>query len=261
MLAKEPAARYASPGAVAEALRPLAAPAAAPRRRKRLPRLAGLAALVLIGLALTVPIAFRTSVGPQVRVVSLRVSHHRGQQAGFVGDLGLTSSAARVEDDVRLEAQLSGPAYCYLFALNPDGKAQLCHPRNEADPPPQVVGLEYPADPDTYFGLTDGTGVQAFVLVASRAPLPSFAAWQAAAGMPTWERFQADGVWRYADGRFCRIDVARGAERVRGVPPALQQLADFLRQHAGGGTVAAIAFPVEPAPPASANSDRSEQKP
>src|SRR5207248_9894768 len=64
-----------------------------------------------------------------------------------------------------------------------DGKAQLCHPRDEAAPPPQVVGVEYPADPDTYFGLTDGTGVQAFVLVAAREPLPSYAAWKAAAGI------------------------------------------------------------------------------
>jgi hypothetical protein len=249
MLAKDPAARYASPGEVSEALRPFAAPARPPWRRRLLQGLAGLAALVfLTGLAATVPNGFRRPADPPgLRVVSLRVSHYRGKAAQFLGDFGLTSAAARTDDDdVRVHALLNEPAYCYLIALNPDGKDQLCHPQGEATLPARAKSLDYPTDPDKYFGLTDGAGVQAFVLVAARAPLPSYAAWKAAAGAPPWQHFEADGVWRFEDGRFRRLDVSRGAVRVRGVPPALQNLADFLRRRAGADAVGAVAFPVEP---------------
>jgi Protein kinase domain len=248
MLAKDPAARYASPGEVVEALRPFAAPAGPPRRRRLLQGLAGLAALVfLTGLAVTVPTGFRRPADPPgLRVVSLRVSHHRGEAAQFLGDLGLTSAAARTDDDVRVHARLNEPAYCYLIALNPDGKDQLCHPKGDATPPALADVVDYPTDPDKYFGLTDGAGVQAFVLVAARAPLPSYAAWKATAGPPPWQHFEADGVWQFEDGRFRRLDVSRGAVRVRGAPPALQGLADFLRRQAGADAVGAVAFPVEP---------------
>src|SRR5205823_1651854 len=107
MLAKDPAARYASPGEIAEALRPFAAPARPPRRGRVLQGLAGLAALVfLTGLAVVVPNGFRRPADPPgLRVVLLRVSHYRGKTAlQFLGDFGLTSSAARTDDDVRVHA-------------------------------------------------------------------------------------------------------------------------------------------------------------
>jgi serine/threonine protein kinase len=252
MLAKDPAARYASPGEAAEALRPFAAPDGPARRGRVPPRTAALAALaaLLAGLALTVSAGSPgPSPPPALRVLEFRVSHHRGPEARPLGELGLTSFAASTDDDVRVHARLSAPAHCYLIALNPDGKDQLCHPPappGGATPPARAEALDYPADPDTYFGLTDGGGVQAFVLVAARGPLPPYAAWRAAAGPPPWQRFTADGVWRFDEGRFRRLDVARGDERIRGAPPALQRLADFLRRRTGADAVAAVAFPVGP---------------
>src|SRR5207248_176182 len=106
-LAKDPAARYASPGEVGEALRPFAAPGRPPRRRKLLPAMAALAALgLLIGLSLAVA-GNRRPTAPRagLRVVSLRVSHYRGEKAKLLGDLGLTSFASRAEDDVRVHAR------------------------------------------------------------------------------------------------------------------------------------------------------------
>jgi hypothetical protein len=257
MLAKDPAARYASPGEVADALRPFAAPARTPWRRSLLPalgrvgtlgaKLTAIAALgLLLGLALTVVGGFRQPASPPgLRVATLRVSQHRGEDAHFLGDLGLTSSAGRVEDDVRVHARLSGPGYCFLVALNANGTEQLCHPRGDTTPPARGDVLEYPTDADRYFGLTDGAGVQAFVLLAAREPLPAYAAWKAAAGAPPWQRFEAEGVWQFDDGRFRRLDVSRGHERVRGGPPALQALADYLRR-SGADAVGAVAFPVKP---------------
>jgi hypothetical protein len=247
MLAKDPADRYASPGAVGNALRPFAAPARPPRRRKLLPHLAALAALgVVAALALAVSAGLRQPAGsPGLQVVSLRVSHYRGEEARLLGDLGLTSFAARREDDVRVQARLSRPAYCYLIALNPDGKEQLRVPPDETVPPVRRDALDYPADPDTYFGLTDGAGMQAFVLLAAREPLPAYAAWKSLAGTPPWQRFEAEGVWQLDGGRFRRLDVSRGQERVHGVPPPLQALTDFLRR-TGADAVGAVAFPVQP---------------
>jgi hypothetical protein len=214
---------------------------------------AGLAALLLLLAGLvwavaagpgTTPDAGTPPAPKELRIGPLRVSHHRGPDARPLGDLGLTSHAARPDDDVRVHAPLSEPAYCYLIALNPDGKVQLCHPRDEASPPARTAVLDYPADPDSYFGLTDGVGVQAFVLVAAREPLPAFAEWKAAKP-PPWQPLKATGVWQYDDGRFRRLDVSRGEERVRGAPSPLQGLADYLRR-TGADAVAAVAFPVEP---------------
>jgi serine/threonine protein kinase len=246
MLAKDPTARYASPDEVGDALRPFTTPARSPRRGKRLPGLAALVALsLLMGLALLASSGSRQpSSTPQLRVLTLRVSHHRGLEARLLGDLGQTSFDSRVEDDVRVHARLSGPAYCYLVALNPNGTEQLCHPKGEAVPPAPGDILEYPTDPEKYFGLTDGAGVQAFVLLANRAPLPSYAVWKATAGTLPWQRFEAAGVWQLDDGRFRRLDVSRGQERVRGAPPALQALAEFCRR-TGADAVGAVAFPVK----------------
>ena len=67
-----------------------------------------------------------------------------------------------------LEARLTAPGYCYLIALNPDGREQLCWPEDPAAPPPPTQVIDYPQDPTMGFGLTDGVGLQAFVLVVSR---------------------------------------------------------------------------------------------
>jgi serine/threonine protein kinase len=247
MLAKDPADRYPNPAAAGDALRPFAATARPTRRRVLLSGTARVAALILLsaGLVSAVPAGPWTPPAPgELQIVSLRVSHHRGPEARLLGDLGLTSSTTRADDDVRVHARLSGPAHCYLIALNPDGKVQLCHPPNEASPPARTDALAYPADPDSYFGLTDGVGVQAFVLIAAREPLPAYAEWKAAAGPPPWQQYKADGVWQYDGERFRRLDVSRGVERVRGVPPALHALAEYLHRRADA--VAAVVFPVEP---------------
>jgi serine/threonine protein kinase len=218
-----------------------------------------------------------------LRVVALKVSHYRGgQTVVLLGEMGEKSQQAREGDDVRVRAELSEPAYCYLIAFNADGREQLCYPAEETDVPEKVTALNYPQDEFTYFGETDGPGLQAFVLVASRQPLPAYKEWQARVGPAPWKRLppeRAFGVWQ-SDGR--RTTWQHGAERgterlgpllqpavgcvgqdpsagLAGVPwsacclavrdgpvQRLEAVCRFLRGRPGVDAVEGIAFPVRP---------------
>jgi hypothetical protein len=160
---------------------------------------------------------------PQVRVHGLarprvedfRVRLYRGEVPKHQGDLGATVLEARFDDDLRVEARLTAPAYFYLLAYNPDGKEQLCYPADQSVAPPLKQDLTYPNIEDHYFGLNDGLGVQAFVLLVSRNPLPTFDLWKRAAGKAPWKAFTADGVWQFDGEDFSALPRDRGQERPR----------------------------------------------
>ncbi len=280
LLAKAPASRPAEPREVAEALGPLtaghdlpglfddragprpravAAPqpsSASPWRRLRRPAAAA-CALLAIGLGVAAPFFSRGCEPPEalnplaaspLRIESLTVQHYRGDPARLRGTIGVLSQVARFNDNVRVEARLNAPAYCYLIALNPDGSTQLCPKSAEHASPGRTAAIVYPAEADDYYGLTDGTGLQAFVLVASRRPLPSFASWPARAGLP-WTAAKAGEAWRY-DGRDLAPlgDSVRGTERrVSPAPAPFAATCRYLSRLPGVDAVQAIAFPVLPA--------------
>jgi hypothetical protein len=142
--------------------------------------------------------------------------------------------------------------------------------------------LSHPADVLDYFGLTDGPGLQAFVLVASRQPLPSYKRWQSRVGIAPWEKLpqeRAWGVWQYDGdqsvwlrkpsrltkkvlwmqvvpvGALCQ-DPGSG---LAGVPWAtcylatrdgpmqrLHEVGKFLKDRVGVEAIRAVAFPVRP---------------
>jgi serine/threonine protein kinase len=165
-----------------------------------------------------------------LQVVGLTIRHHRGEPSVDVGLLGFSSLAARFEDDVCIHVWLNQPGYCYLLAFNPDGKEQPCHPRDEAVPPTQSQSFVYPAEPDSYFPLNDGVGLQAFVLLASRGPLPPYHQWRASAGRAPWQAVQADDFLRPgphpgpASGRQCPGRLARHSSRAESGRPQLRAL-------------------------------------
>jgi serine/threonine protein kinase len=320
LLAKDPAGRFATPDEVGRALEPFShggetsagvSPEAStgystfPGSGKAGPRWpvllgAGLAAACLIlVLLLTQPFGSSSPESPSpdtpkelakeaqpranpLRILSFQVKHFRGDPPVLLGAMGDPSLEALEKDIVRIEARFSGPAYCYLIAFNPDGKEQLLSPEEETAKPKRLTALTYPAEVLGYWRLTDGPGLQAFVVVASRQPLSSYRHWQSRVGIAPWEKLpqrRAWGVWQYDGDKTVLRDVpVRGQVRLygmhrvavgtlcqspatglAGVPwPAcywatrdgpmqrLHDLGKFLTNCVGVEAVQGVAFPVRP---------------
>jgi hypothetical protein len=169
---------------------------------------------------------------------------------GTVSETSLRLDHPRLEDLIRIHVKLTRPAYVYLIALNPDGKDQLCVPGDANVAAHECRELDFPANPDEYFELNDGVGLQAFVVVASDRPFPPYAQWvsEISDGV-AWAADDRDGFWRY-DGAALS-DGARFRGTLRGkivsrelAPKGLNGLCDRLRQMPGVSLVSAVAFPV-----------------
>jgi hypothetical protein len=108
-------------------------------------------------------------------------------------------------DSVRIHAELSAPAYAYLIALHPNGQLQRYYPDRDDTPPPRTREIVSPPQTDEVdyqvtLPLTDGTGLQAFMLVVSDRPLPPYRDWIEKLGRPLpWQPSEADadGVWLF----------------------------------------------------------------
>ncbi len=153
----------------------------------------------------------------------------------------------REDDNVKIQATFKQPVYCFLFALNPDGVLQPCYPMpKDIDVVQQqpLTSLVYPPDDDAVtpnaisaFGLTDGSGEQAFVLIASQEPLPSFSKWKTALDSVSWPDSDVQGNWLYQHGEIeplgndQRGDIreTRGDIRRVTIPGPFKRLCDSLR--------------------------------
>jgi serine/threonine protein kinase len=186
-----------------------------------------------------------------LRIVSFEVAHFLGDSDQVEGTIGDRSWAARLNDYVRVTAHLDTEAYCYLIALDANGKDQFCPKARETARPIPTAEVVYPAEGAGYF-LDDGTGLQGFVLVASRKPLPAYADWPGRTDL-RWEKVSSAGVWRF-DGRDCRYlgNPRRGSERPVSapVPAPFEALCRSLSRRPDVEAIQAIAFPVMPAPSA-----------
>lgn len=155
----------------------------------------------------------------------------------------------RLNDFARVHAAFGEPCYCYLIAFNPDGKEQLCYPEKETLPPQQSEKLDYPSSVADGFPFNDGTGMQAFVLLVSRRPLPSYAEWKTRIGPAPWQRAEIDGIWRF-DGQELeqqRPPVRGLAQQMPGGgPKPLADLCDYFKDRSGMNAIQVVAFPVKP---------------
>jgi hypothetical protein len=172
----------------------------------------------------------------------------RVELVGEVSEETLESDPPRLKDLVRIRVTLSRPAYCYLIALNPDGTDQLCLSAGGPTPDTPRRKLDFPEGKRDFFSLTDGVGVQAFVLVASDRPLPAYEVWKSQVpGGLAWSPPDGDALWTYdvpptSDPAWSRRDIVQ-----RGVAPeALVALCGRLRKSPGVSVVRAVAFPVKP---------------
>jgi hypothetical protein len=128
---------------------------------------------------------------------------------------------------------------------------ELCGPAGATSPGAPRRERVFPEDPKDYFGLTDGVGLQAFVVVASDRPLPAYESWKAQVpGGLAWARLDREGFWSYDSA--ASSEAARFRGRLRGdilrresAPEGLVNLCDRLRQSPGVTLVRAVAFPVK----------------
>ncbi|HYH69270.1 MAG TPA: hypothetical protein VD866_31545 [Urbifossiella sp.] len=187
-----------------------------------------------------------------LRVTALDINHFvrtGPATAAYQGPLG--KAVPKLGDQVTVEARLSRPAYAYLVAFGPDGKV---HRLTDDRPAAKAEVLRYPgtvggAEDVVRYGLTDGTGLYVFAVVASDDPLPPFAdvyggGWgkePASSG----EAYRYDGEWVEpiaVDG------VTRGergpGERALGAPAGVVRAGAELRRGVPGRRVLAVGFGV-----------------
>jgi hypothetical protein len=287
LLAKRPEDRYATPQDLADDLarvlggQPPVAPVVpvpvppAPRALRgylQRPRLlaAGLGLLafgaLVLGLVLKGPSqpqlppsgALPVPNGPAepLRVRALEVLHSESINAKKTnprGAFGKESFGAWLDDDIKVTARLSQPAYSYLIVFRPDGKDEVLYPQGATLVPELTDEPRYPSkDRSKVYGLTDGTGLWLVALVASDGPLPAYAEWrQQHPGCP-WAKSDGeagvvwldDGQWLDAmTPRGVRNRSGRGEREAAGTAPIVR-VVDWLKAETGG-TVSAVGFTVE----------------
>jgi hypothetical protein len=195
-----------------------------------------------------------TVAAAPLQVRELRVSVVKETRKAFRSayELGVHIFAAHFGNEVQVHADFSEPVYCFLLAFNPDGKEQLCWPADPRQPPEQQAQLNYPEERWMFFPLNDGVGLQAFVLLASRQPLPAYEDWKAQCPVLAWQTFstRAGIVWRGDGQRLEPLlpDVEkRGAVVKDAGVDTLARLCTQLRQAPGIEALAVEAFAVLPA--------------
>jgi hypothetical protein len=186
------------------------------------------------------------------KLAEFRVQHRAnvGGAAVDKGVIGRQSHQTSVNDDIQVEVDFEEPVHAFLIAFNPDGSEQLCWPEQSATPPPTSRRITFPANSNHGFGLTDGAGQQAFVIVASHAPLPAYETWRSELSIPR-SRTDAVGVWRYSGGQieWGESSLTRRLGPAQPLPGSrpLAEICQALERTSSQVVVEGIAFPVEPA--------------
>jgi serine/threonine protein kinase len=198
-------------------------------------------------LPVSVASAPNSETAPLAQIRTLEIRHYRGaDRPTDLGIIGSSSQQAQLDDLVRAVIRLDRPAHCYLIAFNADGKIQLCAPAEPTTAPSPNAEFDFPADAGSGFALTDGAGLQAFVLIASRAPLPPFAQWSHTSDLH-WASVQTEGVWQFDGHRINRVaEASRGEiKKLFDSPRPFVQLCEALQNIKGADAIGAIAFPVK----------------
>jgi hypothetical protein len=191
-----------------------------------------------------------------LRVRAFDVLHFEGIDGKTTrprGVLGKVSFGAAPEDDVKVTASLSRPAYCYVIVFRPDGNDEVLYPQGAGLTPERTEEPRYPSrDRGKVYGLSDGTGLWLVALVASEQPLPAYADWRRQHPGGPWARSEgeADLVW-LDDGNWLEAVTpgrslnrgTRGEKQAAGTSPVVK-VVDWLKAETGG-VVSAVGFTVE----------------
>lgn len=147
------------------------------------------------------PSLYRTigaDIAPQILAFEVQHSPPDALSEEFDA-IGVSSWESHGNHDVRVRARLEPPAYCYLIAFDPDGRFRLADPADPEELPTLKSEIRCENDAARGASREQGAGVQAWLLMAARKPLPAFAEWSATHRL-RWRSVQAEGVWRF-DGR------------------------------------------------------------
>ncbi len=191
----------------------------------------------------------------RVQKIDVHLFARQGDAAEPRGLIGHDAFAARLRDQVTVQAHLSHSAYAYLIAFRPDGKTELCYPDREDIPPPLTDRPHYPPEGSgARYGLSDGAGLMVFGVVASDKPLPSYRewlqgrslAWQSEAGQPReevlWSSGQVVDVLLPTD----KLSNLRGREEAAlPLAPAFEKLAKSLQVDSSKNAIGLLGFTVQ----------------
>jgi hypothetical protein len=185
-------------------------------------------------VAATQPTNPVAAVQPRSRLRVIHYEHIEDKHDAPAREIGSNSFATRFLDRVVVEVNLPQPEHCFLIGCNVDGKEQLLWPCDEKDPtypgdpnqpptatahfryPPLPPGVEPAKGPAATLDDRSG-GMQAFLLVAARQPLPAYADWVKKRGPMPWEQIRAAPLVLWSDGEQeqPRSPKAPGGEVVR----------------------------------------------
>lgn len=192
-----------------------------------------------------------------LRVLGLNVNHFPTVN-GFSAPprrLGEKSFGTHFGDSVTVQGRLSRPAYAFLISFRPDGTPDVCFPEEEDELPPLADRPRYPSKSLEFnYRLEEGTGLQAFALVASSQPLPSFKDWWTQRSGCPWKKHEAPPgiVWK-SDGiedveALTEEDPNGQRAKSMEVPgkTAVVQLAKWLREAPQIEAVEVLGFAVMP---------------
>jgi hypothetical protein len=188
--------------------------------------------------------------------LTIRLHVQRLSRDGFnfqAHELGEEVFRARLNERAIPAAEFSEPAYAYLIAFNPAEKAadlEQLIPKKSGQSPP-ALNEDRQLNPKLQIPLTDGEGLQAFAVVASRRPLPPYAEWRQRQPPLPWKRTPAkSGVVLRNDGKgtyeIFGTGVRRGPEEPVADVEAIDALAAWLKTSPDVEAVAVMGFAVDP---------------
>ena len=182
------------------------------------------------------------------RFLSFHVDAFRLEPPERLGTIGVSPRKVRVDDEVEVSARFDATAFGYLIALDPEGHLQLCQPLQESETPPGSEEMRI--HESKAYALTGRPGLQAFVALASRNPLPPYEKWRGAEGLGRlWKPCDDGRAWRFDGHRYEMLSATSRGElkdRPSPQPPGpFRAVCEYLSQSPDFEVIAAIAFPVQ----------------
>ncbi|HEV3235807.1 MAG TPA: DUF4384 domain-containing protein, partial [Gemmataceae bacterium] len=191
------------------------------------------------------------SVPPPLKIVKFEIKHTRmvnnEPQTPLTIDALTMNEQVHLGDKLKIEVQLSEPAHAFLIILKPDNRRQVAFPQQVTIVPPKQDQYHFPENLRVSYTLDSGVGLETFLFVASRNPLPAFEEWRKDHGAFPWKRDINDRFAFYCEGsRLRQIGGKRGSgDSAPDELSALEKLQEHLKSIPDIEVFAFYAIPVE----------------